>query len=438
MDSAPLRPTQDGLDIRLTLDHALVDEPSGIVITGCDPRAEVVVTALVDAVGGCYRAEARFEADETGQVDTATAASRGGTYSDVDPYGLGWSGEPIGPSSLPPWAPVTYRLQVETATGSAEATLQRPLLAPGASVTPVDEPGVSGLFARPAGDGPFPAVVAFAGSSGGLGPAAVWAPVLASHGFAVLAIAYFGGAGLPSSLERIEVEVVERAVAWLRRRDDVAAGGVAVMGLSRGSELALFAGALLDDVAAVVAVAPSGVSWAALGPRGPLDAPAWTFRGHDLPYAPLAAPPGGVGGDNGRPVALRPIFEAALADADAIRAAEIPVERVKGPVLFVSGGSDAMWPSTEMADISVRRAARHDFGHAVVHLRYPEAGHTCFGVPGTPVVTESGAHPLTGGSYAFGGTRAANAAARADCWPRVVGFLADALVGRTTMSVRGR
>jgi dienelactone hydrolase len=205
------------------------------------------------------------------------------------------------------------------------------------------------------------------------------------------------------------------------------------MGMSRGSELALLAGALLDDVAAVVAVAPSGVSWAGIGPAGMLDAPAWTFRGEDVPHAPrVAAVPGRSSmpsptGPPGQPVHLRPIFEALLSDGEAVRAAEIPVERVDGPILLVSGGSDAMWPSTEMADIAVRRAAEHDFAHSIVHLRYPDAGHLCFGVPGAPVLTETGPHPVTGVSYALGGTRAANAAARADSWPRMLAFLSEAL-----------
>jgi dienelactone hydrolase len=205
------------------------------------------------------------------------------------------------------------------------------------------------------------------------------------------------------------------------------------MGVSRGSELALLAGALLDGVTAVVAVAPSGVSWCAIQPSGIVDAPAWTFRGQDIPYAPrfsafagrpAPAPPARA---PGAPVVLRPVFEAALRDTEAVAAAEIPVERIEGPILLVSGGSDAMWPSTEMADIAVRRAERYDFAHPIVHLRYPDAGHSCFGVPGTPVFTETGPHPLTGVPYALGGTRAANAAARADSWPRAVAFLADVL-----------
>jgi dienelactone hydrolase len=155
----------------------------------------------------------------------------------------------------------------------------------------VREPGIWGLFARPAGAGPFPGVVCFGGSSGGLGPAAAWAPVLASHGFATLAIAYFGVPGLPAALAGIEVEVVERAAAWLLGRTDVGGDRVAVVGMSRGSELALLAGVLLDRVSAVVGFAPSGVCWAGLGPGGPMDAPAWTYRGDPVRTSASAACP---------------------------------------------------------------------------------------------------------------------------------------------------
>ena len=67
------------------------------------------------------------------------------------------------------------------------------------------------------------------------------------------------------------------------------------------------------------------------------------------------------------------------------------------------------------------------FPHRMVHLCYRDGGHVCAGVPGTPVVTEVRDHPLTGGWYSFGGTRAGNARGRADSWPRVVAFLHDAL-----------
>jgi dienelactone hydrolase len=248
--------------------------------------------------------------------------------------------------------------------------------------------------------------------------------VLASHGIAALAMAYFGVPGYPEILVGVDVEVVERAADWLLRRPDVAPAPIAVMGQSRGSELALLAGALLEPVGPVVALTPSGVCWAGIDAQGPVTAPAWRFRGDDLPYAYIC--PAGThlpaGAYVGSVISMRPCFEAMLRDRDAIRAAEIPVEQVKGQILMVSGEADAMWPATAMADIAVHRAAARGFPHQLTHLRYPAAGHMCGGVPGTPAVTES-RHPLTGLVYRLGGTPAGNAQARADSWPQILQLL---------------
>lgn len=418
------------LGVRLRGVDPLIDDPVGVLVTGCAPGALVVVRAGLDDGGTAFEATASFDADEAGTVDTARAASRGGTYEGIDPFGLWWSGEMAGPSAAtvpaPMAAPMRCRLRVESDGEVVESVVERHWLAPGTVVTEVREAGVWGFFARPAGRGPFPGVVAFGGSGGGLGPAAAWAPLLASHGFAVLAIAYFGIAGLPPSLVGIEIEVVERAVRWLRDRSDVAPDTVAVMGQSRGSELALLASALVDGVGPVVAFAPSGVSWGGLDAGGPVDAPAWTFRGDAIPYAGIgaAARPGVVPTDD--PLALRPAFVSALEDEAAVHRAEIPVERAKGPILMVSGDEDAMWPSVAMGQIVERRAVEHGLPHPVVHLCYPDAGHVCAGVPGTPIMTEV-RHPITGGFYSFGGTRAGNARARADSWPQVLAFLRTAL-----------
>jgi dienelactone hydrolase len=326
------------------------------------------------------------------------------------------------------------RLTAEAAGTAVTAEFQRHWLTVGASVTEVDQPGVTGLFARPAGPGPFPGVVAFGGSGGGLGPAAAWAPMLASHGIATLAIAYFGAPGLPAALTGIEVEVVERAARWLLSRADITPGTVAAMGMSRGSELALWAGALLDVIGAVVAFAPSGISWPGIDADGPTAAPAWTFRGRPLPYATIgaAAAKAALAPSSGPPAALRAVFEPTLADAGLFEHAVIPVEEIRGPVLFVSGEADTMWPATQMTQIAEQRARDRGFRHPLVHLRYHDGGHICSGVPGTPVATEVKHHPLTGGRYSFGGTWASNASARADSWPRVVAFLRDSAPGKRT------
>jgi hypothetical protein len=99
--------------------------------------------------------------------------------------------------------------------------------------------------------------------------------------------------------------------------------------------------------------------------------------------------------------------------------------------MLVSGGDDAMWPSTPMAELIARRAINCGFPHRVVHLHYAGAGHTGGGVPGSPGETTVH-HPLTGVTYALGGTLEGNAAARTDSWHRIIDFL------QAELSPRGR
>ena len=83
-----------------------------------------------------------------------------------------------------------------------------------------------------------PAVLVFGGSEGGNGMIDA-AAVLAAHGYPTLALAYFGDPGLPSQLVNVPLEYFARAVRVLRRVPEVDPARIAVMGASRGGELAL-------------------------------------------------------------------------------------------------------------------------------------------------------------------------------------------------------
>jgi hypothetical protein len=45
-------------------------------------------------------------------------------------------------------------------------------------------------------------------------------------------------------------------------------------------------------------------------------------------------------------------------------------------VQLVSGLDDQMWPSSDLADIALRRLETHRHPFPFRHLKYPEAGHT--------------------------------------------------------------
>jgi pimeloyl-ACP methyl ester carboxylesterase len=148
------------------------------------------------------------------------------------------------------------------------------------------------------------------------------AVILASRGYAALALDYFGGQGLPDQLSQIPLEYFADALAWLQSHPVVDGERIGVIGHSRGGELALLLGATYHEIKAVVSYAGSGVVFG--GYPGP--GPAWTLGGEAVPFAPseLDLSPG-----RDRPAVVP-------GPAEELVKAEIPVERINGPVAAAS------------------------------------------------------------------------------------------------------
>ena len=84
------------------------------------------------------------------------------------------------------------------------------------------------------------------------------ASLLASRGFAALALAYFGYDDLPSSPSPyVELDYIEEAAKWLYQHPKVIPGGIALHSHCMGTWLALLLASYSTDlVKAVVAVGP--------------------------------------------------------------------------------------------------------------------------------------------------------------------------------------
>jgi dienelactone hydrolase len=298
-----------------------------------------------------------------------------------------------------------------------------PALDPGIQTIQVRDDGLVGTFYLPRTPPPWPAVVAVGGSSPGI--FGLPGLMFASEGIATLALAYFGMPGLPRTFERIPLEYFGGALRWLGRRDDVRPDAIAVAGASRGGELALLLAATYPEIRAAVSWVGSGLVYGGVVSMGVAPVAGWTREGRDVPSAGFV--PGAVD-MNARPVTLTPGFLAGLDDVEAVAAAEIPVERINGPVLLVSGADDAVWPSTVLSEFAVRRLRAHRHPHAVEHLVYEGAGHVIGPpIPGLTFNITHAVHPIIGLDFAFGGTPALNTAASLDSWPRIVDFLRKAL-----------
>jgi len=412
----------------------LADEPVQFSVVGCSPGEAVTITAAWTIGDEPVRSEARFTTASTGIVEPGRHASIGGSYMGVEPHGLWWSiglsHASLATETLDPW---TVSLTAAGATWQSTGSLVRRKAALWLRPVEVTSGRLRGIAFIPDGPGPLPSVLLFSGSGGGLASVQCQAALLASRGFATLALAYFNYEDLPGELGEIPLEYFRDGMDWLIANAPAAGGRLAVMGASRGGELALLLGSSYPErVAAVVANVPSGVVWGGLTRDDDLDCHAWTREGRPIrPLTgggiPLEALPRRDGA-----IALTPSFEAVLAAAapEQLTAAEIPVERCGGPVLMLSAEDDAMWPSVAMSDIAAARAARHGIRYPVRHLRYPDAGHTCTVPAGFPAPLAA-VHPVTGGRYAYGGTTVGNAHASASSWRETIEFLRTSLRSST-------
>jgi dienelactone hydrolase len=330
---------------------------------------------------------------------------------------------------------ITITAEVDGKT-LATASIERIFASSGVSLRPLQEEGLVGSLFLPAGPGPHPAVLLLNGSDGGKREHA--AALLASRGFAALALAYFGLEDLPSELIRIPLEYFEKALRWLQDQDEIASDHLGVIGLSRGGELALLLGATFPAIKAVVAGAPSGIVQSGVKDNSNFTEPAWTY--HEEPLAYMAYKRSFTNSLGfmwhwlrRKPFSSKGNFEKALVSRTReIEEATIPVENIRGPVLLVTGGDDQVWPSARFSKLIIERLARHNHYYAYKHLNYQEAGHfVCFpyALPSMPPMTMLS--PIAGMYIAFGGTPKANAAAAIDSWSKILSFLRESLAPET-------
>ena len=90
--------------------------------------------------------------------------------------------------------------------------------------------------------------------------------------------------------------------------------------------------------------------------------------------------------------------------------------------MLISGGDDQIWPSTQLANIAIKRLEKHRFEKPYVHLRYPDAGHS-IQPPYIPTTTTTMRDPVNGAIYALGGQPEANYRAGVDSWNKKLDFL---------------
>ncbi len=217
-----------------------------------------------------------------------------------------------------------------------------------------------------------PLIVGLGGSEGGNAWASThWQKTrnqFIDQGYAFLAIGYFKSKGAPDTLNQIEIDKVHDAIAMAAQNPAIDPKKIAIIGGSRGADLALLIASYYPDIKCVVAIVPSHAAFP--GHTNHFSTSAWRFKGKELPFVPVneESVPFLMKRD------LRGAFETMLKDTIAEQKALIKVEQIKGPILFLSATKDEICPSGPMTEKMMARLKTKKFPYRYQHLSF-EGGH---------------------------------------------------------------
>jgi len=418
----------------------LADQTPTIVVAGAQPAQRLRLSVQVtDRNGLIWKSVAEYRADAGGVVDVSQASAADGDYQGVDKFAPFYALSPVPLAQqldyvrrfvqpdiayeYPYFEPEDMRIFTicaATSDASCEVQITQRFMAAGVTVEDVrTDAGLRGRLYIPAG--PVKGAVVCLGGSGG-GADRDFAPLLASHGYMALALAYFAYDDLPEILSDIPLEYFAEGVRWLSERSSCPK--VALLGTSRGSEaVQLTAVHFPDNIAAVIARVPSFVVTAGARDGRTYVDPTWLKDQQPLEYVslkfenmqPMVSP---------HPLELMDVGEVyrscwvSLADDHP---AIIPVEKIAAPMLLISSPDDALWPSGYGAAKIAERIARLRPDADLEHISCAGASHR-IKAPGT-VTTFSWVYCDAGEFDALGGNPADTAKANESSWQHMLSFL---------------
>lgn len=409
-----------------------IDKEIQIQVEELEPFQEIRIRVeALDQNENLWFSQATFHANAQGLVDvTSSRPIQPSSYEDTDRMGLFWSMLPVSGDTSASFKCKDDAVSVEIKLYIADKlvaqeTVIRYIRAADVQRIDVREGNLVGTLFIPPSKHALPVIITLGGSEGGLGENR--AKLIASNGFAVLALGYFGVNGLPSELEEIPLEYFETAFAFLKTQPGIDASRIGLYGASRGAELSLILGSFFpEQIAAIVAVAPSSVVYGGLSEK-PVNA--WIYKGN--PIAPYAPVPNTDFTNRKEVTAENPVhtgddFLQGMQDIPAFESAAIPVEKIQCPILLISGGDDQMWPSEIYANQILDRLKKKNSDVQAVHLNYPNAGH-CISIPHLPTRGPTYYHPVDKLWFTIGGSREEDAKASRESWSRLMEFFHESL-----------
>jgi len=328
---------------------AIFGTPFSLKVMGLSPGEIVSLSASsTDIKGIKWESQAEFKADKNGLIDLANQAPLKGDYSEKDTLGLLWSMKPVHIKKEMPYfndreKGLSIKFMMTNSRGETTTSeLHRYYENPEKKLACIqlDENGLKGFLYSPDIDKKHPGIILLGGSNGG---------------------------------------DFLKATKWMKEQKPVKKGKIGLIGGSRGGELVLLLGSMFDEFKVIIAWVPAAHLWQ--GMEFTKLVPCWTYKGKSLPFLGSVVSEEELKKFYTRQItSFRQYFEEDLKklDPDLIKKAVIPVEKIKAPILMVSGTEDLTWPSAEFSEMIIKRLNKHDFKFDYKHIKGENAGHQVF------------------------------------------------------------
>lgn len=409
--------------------RALIDEQISVQGRFLPPRRPVTLCAQMHSEDGdLWQSFAHYNTDADGTVNLASDRSVGGSYLGCEPMGLFWGLEPA-PGSREGLrlrkknveTPYVVHMSLleghvsqrdEQSVELAAATTERWYLAPGVQRVEVRHNGIVGTLFLPPGPGPFPAMLDMWGMGGGL--VEYRSALLASRGYAALALAYFGHEDLPRPYNAINVgdAYFKSAFQFLQDHNQICGDRVGIIGLSFGVYLTLRMAAHIGVQASCLICinGPVGstVELVDDGRSKVLDGgdAYWSYDDQGYVHFREASMP-----DNLHPNS------------------KLKLDNVSCPIMWIVGEDDTSAASIENANMMEEALRASGKAHLYTRLLYPGAGHLI-----EPPYSPNARLALwmvkpKKRTVIWGGHPAPHAAAQEDAWRKTLEFLETNLRG---------
>ncbi|ADU29624.1 acyl-CoA thioesterase/bile acid-CoA:amino acid N-acyltransferase family protein [Evansella cellulosilytica] len=242
------------------------------------------------------------------------------------------------------------------------------------------------------------------------------AALLASHGYGALSLNYNGAS--QNKTTNVPVEPLNIAIEWLKEHRSTDQQKIILFGMSKGAELALLLASKNRSVRAVIAHSPASHVFQCEGNKNTRSF--LLEKGHPLPYVPLtnnlfSRIKGLFMKTNGESESNSLYYKSLQRYENKGRFdAMIAAEKIRGPIMMISGKKDAFWPSTYMAEKIQQRLKENQFPYDVKHICYENAGHFLT-LPYTPYFNLQ--------NKKGGGISTENAIAGEEAWLETLSFL---------------